>query len=311
MFKSVAQAIPTYCMSIYLMPHSLTEELERMMNSFWWGSGGAQENGIKWLSWEKMTTRKEDGGLGFRDLYSFNLLLLGKQGWKFLSSPDALMARVFKAKYYPRRDFLQSELGSNPCHCWRSIWSSRVILNEGYRWQIGDGSTIPILGQPWLRCEGELCIPQVSYPALHDHTVKDLFYPTTRTWNHELVHTLFPPHVARDILYTPVLQVNVGDKQLWRFTSDGAYTVKSGYRIYCDAIANKDHLKMGGDWSSIWRLHAPPKVRSFLWRALRGCLPTRMKLHTHHVNVDGVCLYCARGLENDWHLFFGCSFAEA
>lgn len=65
MLKFVAQAIPAYCMSIYLMPHSLTEELERMMNSFWWGSPVENGKGIKWLSWDKMTTRKEDGGLGF------------------------------------------------------------------------------------------------------------------------------------------------------------------------------------------------------------------------------------------------------
>lgn len=76
-------------------------------------------------------------------------------------------------------------------------------------------------------------------------------------------------------------------------------------------VANKDHLKLAGKWSSIWKLHIPPKVRFFLWRALCGCLPTRMRLRSHHVTVDGVCLYYARGLENNWHLFFGCSFAEA
>lgn len=36
-----------------------------------------------------------------------------------------------------------------------------------------------------------------------------------------------------------------------------------------------------------------------------------MRLRSNHVTVDGVCLYYARGLENNWHLFFGCSFAEA
>lgn len=121
MLKSVAQTIPTYYMSIYLMPHSFTTELERMMNSFWWGSGGENGRGIKWLSWERMTMRKEDGGLGFRDLYGFNLSLLGKQGWKFLSNPEALVTRVFKAKYNPRGDFLSAELGNDLSHCWRSI----------------------------------------------------------------------------------------------------------------------------------------------------------------------------------------------
>ncbi|MCH79483.1 RNA-directed DNA polymerase (Reverse transcriptase) [Trifolium medium] len=37
LIKSVAQAIPSYCMGAFLIPNSLCEELERMMNSFYWG----------------------------------------------------------------------------------------------------------------------------------------------------------------------------------------------------------------------------------------------------------------------------------
>jgi hypothetical protein len=36
--KSVAQAIPSYCMSSLLLPESLGEELEKIINSLWWGS---------------------------------------------------------------------------------------------------------------------------------------------------------------------------------------------------------------------------------------------------------------------------------
>lgn len=42
----------------------------------------------------------------FRDLEAFNLALLGKQGWHLLTNPASLLYRVFKAKYYPRGDFL-------------------------------------------------------------------------------------------------------------------------------------------------------------------------------------------------------------
>jgi hypothetical protein len=37
MVKSVLQAIPTYVMSIYLLPDTLIKEIERMLNAFWWG----------------------------------------------------------------------------------------------------------------------------------------------------------------------------------------------------------------------------------------------------------------------------------
>ena len=49
-----------------------------------------------------MYTKKEYGGLDFRDFYGFNLAMLEKQGWKLLSDPNALISRIYKARYYPR-----------------------------------------------------------------------------------------------------------------------------------------------------------------------------------------------------------------
>jgi hypothetical protein len=45
MIKSVLQAIPAYVMSIYLLPDSLIDDIERMINAFWWG-GGNNNKGI-------------------------------------------------------------------------------------------------------------------------------------------------------------------------------------------------------------------------------------------------------------------------
>ena len=38
LLKTVVQAVPTYVMNVFLLPIFLYNELERMMNSFWWGS---------------------------------------------------------------------------------------------------------------------------------------------------------------------------------------------------------------------------------------------------------------------------------
>jgi len=78
--NSVTQAIPTYCMSIFLLPTTLGEEIQRMIYSFWWGSNKRQGKDNNWLSWDKLTMRKEYGGMGFRHVFAFNLAMLEKQG---------------------------------------------------------------------------------------------------------------------------------------------------------------------------------------------------------------------------------------
>lgn len=78
MIKSVLQSIPSYVMSIFRLPNSLLEEIEKMLNAFWWGHGGASNKGIHWLAWDKLSVHKRHGGMGFKDLAAFNVAMLGK-----------------------------------------------------------------------------------------------------------------------------------------------------------------------------------------------------------------------------------------
>ena len=78
LLKTVVQAIPLYVMSIFLIPLNFCVELERMVNSFWWGTNGMDHRGIHWMSWDKLCVHKLVGGMGFQKLHEFNLAMLGK-----------------------------------------------------------------------------------------------------------------------------------------------------------------------------------------------------------------------------------------
>ncbi|XP_073017378.1 uncharacterized mitochondrial protein AtMg00310-like [Primulina eburnea] len=137
-----------------------------MINSFGWGSNKNGGRSVNWFGWNKVCAAKEMGGLGFRDFHNFNLAMLGKQGWKFLSNPDALICKVFKAKYYPNGDFLNAKLEHNPSFVWKSIWSSRVVLEKAIRWKIGDGRKIQVWNEPWLREASNMRIESPPHPDL-------------------------------------------------------------------------------------------------------------------------------------------------
>ena len=133
LIKAVAQAIPTYAMNCFRLPKSWCDEVNGLIARYWWGQQ-KDERKMHWIKWEKLCTAKVDGGLGFRNLSSFNSALLAKQCWRILHNPQSLFFRVFKARYFPSCSFMDAQLGSNPSFLWRSFLWGRDTLIKGLDW---------------------------------------------------------------------------------------------------------------------------------------------------------------------------------
>ena len=98
LIKAIIQALPAYAMSVFKLPKQICKGIISAMSQFWWGDEDQQKH-MHWFAWWKMCIPKKHGGMGFRDLESFNLALLSKQVWRLLSEPDSLCAQVLRAKY--------------------------------------------------------------------------------------------------------------------------------------------------------------------------------------------------------------------
>jgi hypothetical protein len=237
MIKSVLQAIPSYVMSVYLLPDSTIKDIERMMNSFWWG-GGANNKGIQWLAWDRMTHPKSQGGMGFRDLHAFNLAMIAKQGWNILTKPHSLVAKLYKARYFPNSSFFESKIGNNPSYAWRGIWKARDILINGCRWRIGNGANIRVMHDPWLRGLEGAWISSPQEQGVYNLQLNDLMVPNMKIWDTEKIQSLFPVHVVNRIMDIPLIDNMDDDKVVWVDNAYGDYSVKSGYKL-CLNITGK------------------------------------------------------------------------
>jgi len=77
LIKVVAHSIPTYTMGVFQLSVKLCDELNSMCARFCWRQTG-EERKIHWKSCDILTKSKKEGGLGFRDLWNFNLAMLAK-----------------------------------------------------------------------------------------------------------------------------------------------------------------------------------------------------------------------------------------
>lgn len=95
MLKSVLSAIPTYTMSCFMIHVSLSKRIQSVLTRFWWDDTSGKKK-MYWVSWERLTKPKTEGGLGLRDIQLFNEALLAKIAWRLITSPGCLLAKVYK-----------------------------------------------------------------------------------------------------------------------------------------------------------------------------------------------------------------------
>ncbi|GMJ09031.1 hypothetical protein HRI_004572300 [Hibiscus trionum] len=110
-------------MSCFLLPFSLSKELESIMARLCWKKS-AGRRGIHWFTWQSLCSLKEDGGMGFTDLSKFNIAMLAKQGWCLLQNPHSLVhsfsvlsitrIRLFTHPHWVRILLLPGEASGQP-----------------------------------------------------------------------------------------------------------------------------------------------------------------------------------------------------
>ncbi|CAL1356961.1 unnamed protein product [Linum trigynum] len=310
LIKSTAQAQATYAMSVFRIPEGIIDDLHKLMANYWWGQKRSERR-IHWKIWEKLCKRKEEGGMGFRDLRIFNKAMLAKQLWNLHTRPDSLVARLIKAKYHPRTTILEAKVGWRPSYIWRSLMWAQDLLKAGCRWRIGSGEEVRIWGDRWVPNLENYEV--FSYcPFLEwDARVSSLIDQDSRTWRQDLLEIIFTPEERQAILAIPLSSNRDKDVLCWMDTKNGKYTVKSGYFFE----QKREEEEAGNDisnrvefcWKKLWKVRMPGKLKTFIWKAAHDILPVGAKISRKVRNLGDECLNC--GLKETLkHCLVDCSW---
>ena len=89
LLKSVLGALGTYLFSLFKAPMSVINQLEKLRRNLFWG-GSIDRNKLAWITWKKVSSPSNCGGLGIGSLYASNLAMLAKWWWRFHSETNSL-----------------------------------------------------------------------------------------------------------------------------------------------------------------------------------------------------------------------------
>ncbi|KAK0606918.1 hypothetical protein LWI29_006286 [Acer saccharum] len=260
-----------------------------------------------WSRWENLCKPKAVGGLGFRDLSLFNRSLLAKQAWRVLKSPNSLITKIFKSKYFNHTDFLHASAKIGCSHVWRSIMWGKKLLLEGLRWRVGNGTGIKVFSDPWIPRPSSF--KPISSNIDSDLRVSDLIDAERHCWDIQKLDSIFLP-IDKEVILSIPISVRGGDDCLsWHYDKNGIFTVKSGYWLALNlSIKNQPSPSSISQkwWKGLWHLDIPPKIKMFIWRVCSNALPNLYNLWIRKVVDDPVCFRCRNHAETVSHALFWC-----
>lgn len=217
-------------MGVFLLPTKLCDELNALCVKFWWEQIGVERK-IRWKSWSVLTQAKRVGGMGFRDLRPFDLVMLAKQGWRFLHNQELLVYRCFKARYFSRFSFLDAADSPNNSYVWKGILAGQLVLKKGICWRVSDGASIHPLRDKWIPNHPSHMILFPPTEEQWEWRVSNLIDPFLRCWDKESVLLNFHKEDVEAILRIPWSLRHIQDSVIWLHTQDGTYTIKLGNHV--------------------------------------------------------------------------------
>ncbi|CAN6698380.1 unnamed protein product [Malus baccata var. baccata] len=316
--KSVAMALPNFAMSCFRLPIGVCRDVERAIRNYWWRDND-QRKGIHWISWDRLMKQKKAGGMGFKDIQCVNLALLAKIGWRIILHPMSLLASVLKDKYFPGKTFGEAPKGKNTSWGWKGLLEARKVLDLGLRWRVGNGKSINIRKDPWLSNPSTFKVSPKS--NLEGIMVCDLIDPVNNSWREDTIRSGFQRDDVLPIVSIPLSHAGIDDRLVWHYTTNGIYSVKTGYSLALKLMeegalgrkgrgAPSEKNKLNLVWNNIWSLQVPNKIKTFMWRCCNNALAVRRNLKRRHMRIDNVCGVCNAINETENHLFFRCEISH-
>ncbi|XP_062108179.1 uncharacterized protein LOC133819045 [Humulus lupulus] len=136
LIHSILLGLRNYWMSTFILPQSVSKEIEKLCRGFLWGLNGNRSR-IHLASWEKVCLPKAFGGLGFKEGTKWNQAILTKYIWAITEKRDLLWVKWVHTVYLKGVSFWSYELKLDSIWYWRKLcrlrqkFSMSEILKAG------------------------------------------------------------------------------------------------------------------------------------------------------------------------------------
>ena len=99
-----------------------------------------------------------------------------------MQDQNSFFFKCFKARYFPRCQFLDAVVSPNCSYVWRSIMAVMPILRSGSCWRVGNGESIKVLVDKWIPNYPSNRVLHLVHEGEEDWRVSDLIDSDLHGW---------------------------------------------------------------------------------------------------------------------------------
>uniref|UniRef100_A0A2N9IY74 Reverse transcriptase domain-containing protein n=1 Tax=Fagus sylvatica TaxID=28930 RepID=A0A2N9IY74_FAGSY len=244
----------------------------------------------------RVCTPLAQGGLGVRDIISFNKALLGKWLWRFGIEESKLWRRVVAIKYGIERggweefsSHILFDVGNGVrVHFWHDRWCGSRLLKEMFPLLFEcSRDRNALIDALYIRSNGG---------GAREWSIR--FVRDFNDWEVDEVAAFFR------LLHSQSPKREDDDRVQWGLRKNGVFDIRSFYQ------ALRGHLGSSFPWKGIWRVKALRRVAFFVWAAAWGRILTCDNLRRRGFVMVGWCCMCKCSGETVDHLLLHCSVAN-
>ncbi|XP_056692023.1 uncharacterized protein [Spinacia oleracea] len=131
LINSVLLSLHMYWAQIFILPKQVLQNVNKVCRAFLW-SGQAYSNKPSNISWDRSCCDKKYGGLGFRDVFKWNIASMGKYVWAIASKQDNVWIKWINAVYVKDGDWWTYQPKASASWYWKRICATKEMLKLVY-----------------------------------------------------------------------------------------------------------------------------------------------------------------------------------
>ena len=303
LIKAILFGMHNYWSMHFMLPKAVLKKIQSLFCKFLWGGSSDNTKLVK-VSWSVCSLPKLEGGLGLRDLCSWNKAACLHQLWRILQPTDQSLWLIwFKRIFLKRRAFWTMSIPCKVSWCIRKILQLRHLALSHIRYEVGAFSKFLFWHDPWFHGESLLSKFRSDIISLADsHNFAEVGeYIVNSSWNLPTSNHLDIIELRRRIL---PISIHSRDVISWGLISNNQVSVT----MIWDFLRPRASKPIWFD--AVWHVFSIPKCSFLLWLVLKERLLTRDRMLRFNMQTEIVCVLCNNATESHSHLFGSCPYTS-